>query len=305
MLLLMLPLAPITNAWGLAPLAAGGAPPCSKQNGTREFHSAVVQHGAVSALIVGIARRDASGCHQSAEVRIERQGTTKSFPLPSDAEDFEIVDFSPDGTKIFVVDEHSEDVQIAAMPIATGELRWQDIADLLGWKDCEAMAEPLGFTVDGRPAVRARHSVMSPPKRPDCVTSNQVYTFDPHWKPAPMPADAASIKRFGKKLHPATQACQTDPDLAGACFSFRGRLTAWNGNPTFRIWRIGTKRMLGVTDHLFPADEVVLPESLDGKVSFDVEAYGDFLVCPLTTDTPGKMQMVCVESASDLIFKDR
>ena len=287
-----------------APLAIGGAPPCSKQNGTREFHSAVVADGNVSASIVGVARHDAAGCHRNAEIRIENtDGTRKSYALPPDADDFEIVDFSPDGAKLFIADEGADVVHIATMRLANGETRWQDISDLLGWKDCEATVEPRGFTAGGKIAVRARPSVLSSSPRPNCLADAKVYAFDEHWKVSVLNADAAATPRVGKKTHPATQACQSDPDLTEACFTLRGRLSAWNGNPSFRIWRIGTKRMLGVTDRLFPSDEIVLPASLDGKVSDDVDAYADFLVCPFNSDAPGSMQMVCIESAENITFK--
>jgi len=305
--IILLTVSMATVAYGreLAPLAGGGAPPCSRRNGIREFHSAVVQNRDTSAFILGIARRDASGCHKRAEIRIESAGATKSFPLPSDAEDFEIVDFSPDGSKLFLADEKSDVVQIAAMPIASGELRWHDISDLLDWKDCEATVEPLGYAIDGKLAVRARRSVMSSPKRPNCVSLEHVYAFDAHWKTTDLRADVGSIKRNGKKVHPPSQACQSDPDLIGECFTVRGRLSAWNGNPTFRIWRIGTKRIMGLAESMFPSDQVVLPGSLDGRMAFGVEAYGDFLVCPITIDTPDRMQMVCIESANHLVLKDR
>jgi hypothetical protein len=294
-----------SSAHAHAPLAIGGAPPCSKQNGTREFHSAIVADGSVSASIVGVAHHDASGCHRSAELRIENaDGTKKSLALPPDADDFEIVDFSPDRSKLFIADEGGEVVHIAAMPLATGAMHWQDISDLLGWKDCEATVEPRGFTVDGKIAVRARPSVLSSSPRPNCVANAKVYAFDEHWKASVLSAAATAVPRFGKRTHAATQACQSDPDLTNACFTVRGRLSAGNGNPTFRIWRIGTTRMLGLTDRLFPSDEVVLPESLDGKLADDTDAYGDFLVCPFTSDAPGTMQMVCIESANNVTFKD-
>src|SRR5579871_5242077 len=114
-LFLMLSTAQIGRVWARAPLASGGAPPCSKQNGVREFHSAVVQDGEVSAQIVGIARQDASGCHKSAALEIDNAGVTKTFSLPADAENFELVDFSPDGSQLFLAREASEAVQIAAM----------------------------------------------------------------------------------------------------------------------------------------------------------------------------------------------
>ena len=293
------------RAFARAPLAIGGAPPCSKQNGTREFHSAVADDRSVSASIVGIARRDAAGCYRSAEIRVENSaGSKKKFPLPSDADDFEIVDFSPDGSKILLADEGSEIVHITTMPLATGEMRWQDISDLLGWKICQATVEPRGFTSDGRAVVQARPSVLSSATQPNCVTAPTLYAFDAHWKSSLLEA-GADLARVGKKTRPASQACQSDPDLTDACFTMRGRLRVWNGNPAFRIWRIGTRRVLGVTGRLFPADEIVLPESLDGKLSDDTDAYADFTVCPLTSDSPGSMQMVCIESAENVSFRPR
>jgi len=304
-IILGLALAPIASAKELTPLAFGGAPPCPKASGTREFHSAVVQDGDVSAFIVGLAQRDDSGCHRSAEIRVENGDAQKSFPLPSDGEDFEIVDFSPDGSKLLVAEENSDSVRIAAMSLTTGELRWQDISDLLGWNDCDATIEPEGFTSDGRPAVRAQHSLLASSPRPNCVQDEQTYTFDAHWKAAALNSDPTGIRHFAKKTRPAAQACKSDPDLVGECFTVHGRLSAYNGNPTYRIWRIGTTRMLGITENVFPIDEEVLPESLAEKMNWNVEAWGEFLVCPFTGDQPGVMQKVCIESADDIIFKHR
>src|SRR4051794_131894 len=39
--------------------------------------------------------------------------------------------------------------------------------------------------------------------------------------------------------------CKT-PENAAMCYSTRGRLSFYNGNPPYRLWRIGTKRMLGI-----------------------------------------------------------
>lgn len=55
-------------------------------------------------------------------------------------------------------------------------------------------------------------------------------------------------------------ACRTDKRVMAACFSVHGRLSNWNGNPTQRIWIIGTKRVLGVRV------DTVLPKSLEEKM---------------------------------------
>ena len=306
LVMLVLSFTSAAGAQDFALLASGGVPPCSKHNGSREFHSSVARDDGVSAFIVGVSRRNASGCRQSAEIRIEHAGETKSYVLPdADHQDFAIVDFSPDGSKLFIADDN-RGLQIAAMPISTGELRWQNVWDLLGWKDCDAIVEPLGFTPDGKLAMRSRPSVLSPPRRTNCVAATQLYALHEQSRmPTPI-SNAVSIKRYGKVARSPSQGCQSDPDLVGACFTVHGRLSAWNGNPAFRIWGVGTKRYFGITERPFPPPEnVVIPQSLDGKLDWDVEAYGDFLLCPFTVEKPGHMQMVCVESASLVTFKRR
>jgi len=94
---------------------------------------------------------------------------------------------------------------------------------------------------------------------------------------------------------PPAQPCKANPDLAGKCFVVHGRLRAYNGNPTFRIWRIGTRRLLGVTG-VHPGEEPVLPEGL--ACGFDCDVFADFEVCPFTREKAGVMRRVCVESAS-------
>jgi hypothetical protein len=63
--------------------------------------------------------------------------------------------------------------------------------------------------------------------------------------------------------------------------------------------------MLGVTagPKADDADDPICPPELM-KFSPDVEGvYGEFEVCPFTPERKGEMQMVCVESASNLSVK--
>jgi hypothetical protein len=43
---------------------------------------------------------------------------------------------------------------------------------------------------------------------------------------------------------PSKKSCKEHPMLSGPCFKVRGRMSFYNGNPTVRIWPLGTKRML-------------------------------------------------------------
>ena len=97
---------------------------------------------------------------------------------------------------------------------------------------------------------------------------------------------------------PARQPCQASPNLVGGCVLVHGRLRAYNGNPTFRIWPVGTKRLLGVTG-VHPGEEPIMPTDLDA--SFDRDIYADFEVCPFTRQEPGVMQRVCIESSRNRV----
>jgi hypothetical protein len=88
--------------------------------------------------------------------------------------------------------------------------------------------------------------------------------------------------------------CRGRTDLAGKCFVVHGRLRAYNGNPTFRIWRIGTTRLLGVTGP-HPGDEPIMPAALG--CDFDHDVYADFEVCPFTAEKEVVMQRTCIEAA--------
>jgi hypothetical protein len=91
--------------------------------------------------------------------------------------------------------------------------------------------------------------------------------------------------------------------LAGRCIWVRGRLSAWNGTPTFRIWPIGTRRMLGVVGpdgaglENLPAPAVGVAA---GEDLFSVRIVGRWRICPLTKRRAGWMQYVCVSAARDL-----
>ena len=106
--------------------------------------------------------------------------------------------------------------------------------------------------------------------------------------------------------------CKT-PQNASECYWTRGRVAFGTGNPAFRMWKIGTKRLLGIYsgpsvshDRLSPDQEhPEFPANVDKVWSSRLGAlYGDFEVCPLAPERPGAMRPVCVESAKNL-FVDR
>ncbi len=102
-----------------------------------------------------------------------------------------------------------------------------------------------------------------------------------------------------------TRQCKGNPRVVGACYVVHGRATFGDGTPVLRIWPVGTKRMLGVTAGPIAddADEPIAPTNML-LFNPDVQGvFGDFEVCPFTPERKGHMQMVCVQSARNLVVK--
>jgi hypothetical protein len=98
--------------------------------------------------------------------------------------------------------------------------------------------------------------------------------------------------------------CKSRSDLVGPCFRIRGRITFFNGNPSFRMWPVGSTRLL----ELHPSEEPVVPEAVRKYLKQILEGdalFGSFLVCPLSEDRPGEMRIICVELAEDLVLRPR
>ena len=104
-------------------------------------------------------------------------------------------------------------------------------------------------------------------------------------------------------------ACKT-PEIAPMCYWTRGRLGVYNGNPSFRIWKIGTSRIIGIhsgpdAQRLDPLDgeHPEFPTNVRqvaGGLTEGHRIFADFEICPFAPDRPGEMQFGCIESARNI-----
>jgi len=102
------------------------------------------------------------------------------------------------------------------------------------------------------------------------------------------------------------KSCRLHPQLIGRCFTVHGRLSVYNGAPALRIWKIGTRKMLGISGQRFAlAGYRNVPEDIESQVNQDVALVGDFVVCPFTRSRPGEMQLVCIESGKNVVVRKR
>jgi hypothetical protein len=106
--------------------------------------------------------------------------------------------------------------------------------------------------------------------------------------------------------------CKT-PENAASCYWTRGRLGVYNGNPSFRVWRIGTTRIVGI--HSGPdaqrrdpedGEHPQLPPNIVKLVDQLVDGhriFADFEICPFAPQRRGEMQFGCIESAKNVILQ--
>jgi len=112
-----------------------------------------------------------------------------------------------------------------------------------------------------------------------------------------------------RDAHPRSIPCKT-PKNTTSCYWTLGRIGLYNGTPAFRLWKIGTNRLLGIYSgpsvdrYGLDNEDPQMPASL--KRNFkpsENQVYGDFEVCPLEPEREGAMQAACIESAKNLIAK--
>ena len=100
------------------------------------------------------------------------------------------------------------------------------------------------------------------------------------------------------------------PANAISCYWTHGRLIAGNGTPSFRLWKVGTHRVLGIYSgpsvdryNSLDNEDPALPTNLD-KYNFPEDTvFADFEVCPLEPEKTRHMLAACIESAKNIVVK--
>lgn len=97
------------------------------------------------------------------------------------------------------------------------------------------------------------------------------------------------------------------PQRAGECKWVHGRFLIYNGSGVRRIWLIGTRRIIALTD-----DDENIPPEISRYQSGHVDhlgrgdgLFGDFYVCARERSRPGWMQHVRLVRTRNLIFRGR
>src|SRR5438132_887120 len=81
--------------------------------------------------------------------------------------------------------------------------------------------------------------------------------------------------------------CKT-PENATSCYRTHGRLSFYNGTPAFRLWKIGTHRLLGIYSgpsvdrYSLDNENPEFPPNVERKFKPSYNRiFADFEICPL------------------------
>jgi hypothetical protein len=108
--------------------------------------------------------------------------------------------------------------------------------------------------------------------------------------------------------------CKTKEN-ANLCYWTHGRLGMGNGTPSYRLWKIGSHRVLGIYSgpsvdrYGLDSEGPELPSNVVWKLwetkdtHFANRIFGDFEVCPLEPEKRGVMQAACIESAKNIVIE--
>ena len=130
-------------------------------------------------------------------------------------------------------------------------------------------------------------------------------------------AAGADCRRIPVYTAPCFSRAQPSPGCAAIsyarapCFTVHGLLQGSNGVPGIRMWRIGTKRVLGIVGgDGSPAADDLVPQPLYARMQTETPGWlrsvdARFLVCPLAAEKAGWMQPVCIVSASHVVLTRR
>lgn len=113
-----------------------------------------------------------------------------------------------------------------------------------------------------------------------------------------------TLRAGGKRKFP----CKT-PANESYCYWTHGRLSLYNGTPAFRLWEIGTHRLLGIfsgpsSRSVVDNENPEFPLNLQARFHpTENRIFADFEVCPLEPQHPHAMRAACIEAAKNIVVR--
>jgi len=103
----------------------------------------------------------------------------------------------------------------------------------------------------------------------------------------------------------AEEICSADKRIVNPCYDVYGKLTV-HANMRVYLWPVGTKRLIAISYRKdSPEPNPPLPSNIHLNHLLENDLFGNFNICPFTKEKAGKMQVVCINSVSNLSEKKK
>jgi hypothetical protein len=229
---------------------------------------------------------------------VTRQGVSHEFDLRKGASNiFEIVDIAPDSSSILLSTpaapanpaEHlpAATAQVAIVSLNDNAVKWLDVQDLLGLRNCEAAFAPQGY-MDNTRVVIAVIPGRFAPWHASCPHAASFYSVGVISHSISSVGDNIRIGRFGQIVSGPVRSCRTDPDVSG-CHTARARLAVSENGAFLQLWQKGSMRLWDVEDGMLPA-------ALSSSVTPTMRMYATMVICSVAAPA-GARPHVCIDSA--------
>ena len=127
---------------------------------------------------------------------------------------------------------------------------------------------------------------------------------------------ALTTQIVAQNTEPRKTLCKT-PANQSTCYWTRGRLALYNGAPPWRMWKVGTNRIVAIysgaaawterkeRDGASPEFPANLKKTYDSQIKDPSleRVFADFEICPLEPERSDEMQAMCIESAKNIVVQ--
>jgi hypothetical protein len=282
----------------LQPLASISVPSCSLRAGTRATQSGLVEFGDFSASLGAQAVREKAACDQSAALWVTQKGVSQQIDLTRAAIGrLSIVDVAPDFSAILISttsaqpDPEDRSTQVGVVSLADSSVQWTPVREMLSVGNCDASFRPQGF-LDPKHIEIATLPHPSSHSFTNCSTKVAFYSIALDI-PRVKLLNTTLVVRRATAMPPPERSCKDDPDVAGACYSTRARLSLDGPGPDLLLWPVGAV-------HYMEAEQAMIPSNLRLVISQGARIYATVTICPLMREHRGPRPYVCVGTATDL-----
>jgi hypothetical protein len=116
---------------------------------------------------------------------------------------------------------------------------------------------------------------------------------------------AATLALLAAPGEARTRTVQAPPMRKGDCHWVHGRFAVYNGSMVQRIWIIGTKRLVAMSDVETHVPWLIRAYEYGSSHSINGPLFADFRICAMEDNRPGYMQLIRIIAVQNPVVDDK